>query len=386
MTRFKTTQNHLIKTKVIRGYSQSQKIREHGKFYDIWLKKWIPLMLLSFSSGLFFVYPCLSSGGTHYQLTHRDKPFAIHFIDDTCGWIVGDNGLALKTVDGGKTWQRIKISDKTFNDVFFVGQKGWIVGGNRLILSTDDGGNIWKKKMESPNQSTDILTMLPNGTCPPQESSANSLTKVFFINKDKGFIVGADRTILKTEDGGSSWVEVSLDCMETMMEELIMNGIFSINFYGVFFLNEDSGWIVGDSGTILHSEDSGKEWTVQNGGLLPSLFSISFKNHNEGWAVGQNGFFLKTENGGKTWQNVSLEKKHSLYRIRIYDKYGVIVGDQATIIVTTDAGKTWDEVATALNPPHPWFVDAWILPAKSPMVLSVGKGIFLKTDILRHAK
>jgi len=98
--------------------------------------------------------------------------------------------------------------------------------------------------------------------------------------------------------------------------------------------------------------------------------------------VGQNGFSLKTEDGGKTWGKVVIEKKHSLYKIRIHNDYGVIVGDLATVIETKDGGKTWDKVATNLHPPYPWLADAWILPSNSAKVLSVGKGVILVTKIV----
>ena len=34
----------------------------------------------------------------------------------------------------------------------------------------------------------------------------------------------------------------------------------------VYFVNTDTGWVVGDSGTILKTTDGGLNWQSQNGG------------------------------------------------------------------------------------------------------------------------
>lgn len=342
---------------------------------------WSALLLLSLFSGMLLPSICLATNEDHYAVTRRDRAFSVYFVDEKCGWIVGDRGLAIKTVDGGKTWQSATVSDGTLNDVLFIEEKGWIVGGGGMILHSDDGGKKWKKQMGSSSQMSTMTETPVDGTCSGVEGPLNALMKVFFIDKDNGFTVGADGTILRTENGGTSWEHTAFNTMEILPDELIMNGIISLNLYDVFFINENSGWVVGDSGTILHSEDGGKQWAVQNIGLLPPLFSIYFKNPEEGWAVGQNGFSLKTEDGGKTWGKVIFEDKHSLYKIQLCGDYGVIVGDQATIIQTNDGGKTWGKVKTDLYPPYPWLSDAWIFPSNSARVLSVGKGVILETSI-----
>jgi len=305
---------------------------------------------------------CLASDQDGFKLSRRDRAFGVYFSDDKNGWIVGDSGLVLKTDNHGKSWEKITFSEgSTFNDVCFVGEKGWIVGARGTIFGTGDNGKTWQKQESKVHQ---------------------SLMKVFFLDKNKGFTVGVDGTILKTVNGGSSWENVSIDCMTLLPVEMMEVGIISLNLYDILFLDENSGWIVGDSGTVLHSEDGGNEWKLTNIGPVPPLFSISFMNADKGWAVGQNGYSLKTEDGGKTWEKVVIEEGNSLYKVRIFNDYGVIVGDHATIIETNDGGKTWVKVANNLNPPYPWLTDAWILPDNSAKVLSIGRGIILETKIV----
>ena len=112
-----------------------------------------------------------------------------------------------------------------------------------MILHTNDGGKRWKNQLKSSRQSSEKTPMPLDGTCPGVESPAKSLMKVFFLDQNKGFTVGADGTILRTENGGSSWEHAVFDSMAILPEELIMNGIITLNLYDVFFLNENSGWI-----------------------------------------------------------------------------------------------------------------------------------------------
>ena len=54
-----------------------------------------------------------------------------------------------------------------------------------------------------------------------------------------GIIVGDDRTILRTADGGEFWVRDEFNTR---------------NLYGVFFTNVGTGMAVGEKGTILRAK------------------------------------------------------------------------------------------------------------------------------------
>jgi photosystem II stability/assembly factor-like uncharacterized protein len=371
--------NYLSKTKHDAKYHEEKII--HCRLFPL-------LILLTLLVETFFVCPCIASTQEQYgfKIGRRDKAFGIHFGDHGNGWIVGDNGLALKSEDGGESWQRVSISeDDSFNDVYFVGAKGWIVGGGGVILHTDDGGKSWVRQSaaggEAPTIKANIAT---DRTCPavePSSSLRQALMRVHFVDQNIGVTVGADGTILRTEDGGESWQNVSPDWMGLMPAELMDRGVLSINLYDVIFLNETSGWVVGDWGTILHTLDGGKTWSLSHIGQFPPLFSVCFKNDKVGWAVGQNGFALKSENGGASWDRFSVNTENSLYRIQLKDDYGVMAGDQATMFKTDDGGLTWASVDVGLRPPYPYFSDVCLLLSNSAKVVSVGNGIILKSTI-----
>ena len=88
-----------------------------------------------------------------------------------------------------------------------------------------------------------VTTRVPMATTSPWQvidlnTQANPLD-VSFTNDDHGFLVGSNRLILETNDGGASWNERSLDLPDEENFRLI-----SISFDG------DDGWIAGQPGLL----------------------------------------------------------------------------------------------------------------------------------------
>ncbi|MBX3043729.1 MAG: T9SS type A sorting domain-containing protein [Candidatus Kapabacteria bacterium] len=98
---------------------------------------------------------------TLFERKTMDEPYIfiknIYFFDKSTGWIIAtedDNvekdqkkSVLLKTIDGGESWQVIyefMDSSSTFSNISFHNLDiGILVGSNGLILRTTDGGNSW---------------------------------------------------------------------------------------------------------------------------------------------------------------------------------------------------------------------------------------------------
>ena len=74
----------------------------------------------------------------------------IDFINDDIGWIAGDNGTLLKTVDGGENWNTIQLDeDWDISMIDFINDSiGWAIGSisvdgpdPALILKTTNGAS-----------------------------------------------------------------------------------------------------------------------------------------------------------------------------------------------------------------------------------------------------
>ena len=118
---------------------------------------------------------------------------AMQFVDQETGWLVGADGLIVKTTDGGLNWQ-VQASGVSaeLTDVYFLdSQTGWVTGDEGILLQTTDGGEQWIR----------------------QRVGKRKLTGVRFVNKDTGWVTSRQgpSEVLYTLDGGQTWNPVGID-------------------------------------------------------------------------------------------------------------------------------------------------------------------------------
>ena len=270
----------------------------------------------------------------------------VYFMDNQNGLVVGDGGLMLKTSDGGKTWAKVEIDMRPpgagqrqggpppgfgrggpppLYNIYFVDENvGYITGGRGTILKTEDGGKTWARKMARSDT--------PGRGGRPGGIRAN-LMGIQMISETTGFIAGSENTILKTTDGGETWVGSS---------ERARVGETRNNLENIWFVSPTTGWIIGSFGTLLHTTDGGENWDKRDPGFDNNLFGIYFLDENTGWICGQEGLILHTADGGATWNQQKTESFDDLHDIIFVDAMiGWAVGGYNSILHTTDGGKTW---------------------------------------------
>jgi len=154
-----------------------------------------------------------------------------------------------------------------------------------------------------------------------------NLNSIIFIDDYRGYIAGDSGLALQTDDGGNTWEMISSQ--------------FTNNFNSIY-LTDNKLFLVGSSGFIgtLNSNSNQVKKIISN--TSESLFKIYFNNTNTGFIVGSNGVILKTDDGGLTWQIIQSNVKENLFSISFADsKSGIIVGWKGTILKTSDSGLTW---------------------------------------------
>ncbi|MEK6756184.1 MAG: YCF48-related protein, partial [Bacteroidota bacterium] len=108
------------------------------------------------------------------------------------------------------------------------------------------------------------------------------------------------------------------------------------NLRGVSFTDANTGTVVGWNGTILRTTDGGKTWMSQSSGTTNDLQDVSFTNANTGTAVGNSGTILHTTDGGATWTSQSSGTTNPLNGVCFTDaNTGTVVGSYRTILRTT---------------------------------------------------
>jgi Na+-transporting methylmalonyl-CoA/oxaloacetate decarboxylase gamma subunit len=115
-----------------------------------------------------------------------------------------------------------------------------------------------------------------------------------------------------------------------------------VDFNSVTALDSTHLVAVGDGGTILRSEDSGKTWQSSRSDTGHTLRSVTALDTTHLVAVGNGGTILRSEDSGKTWQSSRSDTGNALFSVTALDTtHLVAVGTGGTILRSEDSGKTW---------------------------------------------
>jgi len=117
---------------------------------------------------------------------------SVYFLDENRGWAVGWAGLLLRTTDGGRFWDSVRLPGvwETLSCVRFRdARNGWAVGMFGAMLRTRDGGSTWQR-LDAPVKSW--------------------LTSIAFVPGGTAWIA-ADYQLLRSDDDGETWREVAVE-------------------------------------------------------------------------------------------------------------------------------------------------------------------------------
>src|SRR5436305_15121990 len=108
----------------------------------------------------------------------------------------------------------------------------------------------------------------------------NTLHDVSFVDGSTGTATRHNGTIIRTTDGGNSWVIQSSGTTNTL--------------YGVSFTDVSHGTAVGASGTIVRTTDGGNTWSGDTSGITDGLLAVSSTEANRETALGENVVIART--------------------------------------------------------------------------------------------
>jgi photosystem II stability/assembly factor-like uncharacterized protein len=172
------------------------------------------------------------------------------------------------------------------------------------------------------------------------------LVAAFFTSSDRGWIAGDGGFLMSTNDGGRTWNRTSLNTQDDINE--------------IYFRNKDNGYLVAGR-TLYVTDNGGRTWqdiriyrTGEFGSGRPEFLSIRFADKRKGFVVGSvlvkrgnddivvESLMMRTEDGGGTWSRVALPVRTELIHLDfVSGSRGWVVGEGGVILATTDEGRTW---------------------------------------------
>lgn len=284
-----------------------------------------------------------TDGGQFWSLKYHGMEeyglLSVTITSSGTGLATGFNGSIFRTENNGQSWKQqfsggvFYGGEENIRSIFFSDSlTGWAGGSRRsfggnedgfLLMKSTDGGNLWlteKYYYDIPIIARDI----------------------YFTDLNNGFVATSDG-LQYTTDGGINWN--------------VYNDIISVS--SVYFINDQTGWLASDDkynykkkaneiyNLIAKSTDGGQTWVQKT---TPGGNSIFFIDQNTGWVVGNNGSIRKSSDGGETWTTISAGVTSNLNSVRFKNiNLGAICGDNGTVLITTDGGQTWILRITNIN-------------------------------------
>ncbi len=124
------------------------------------------------------------------------------------------------------------------------------------------------------------------------------------------------------------------------------------NLNSISFVDSLTGWVVGDSGTIMHTDDGGRNWVVQQSNTNNEIIDVFFLNSEYGWAA-SHGYsslpygtlLLSTKDGGNNWDTVSYHEDNIFITSIFYHDTltGWMGGTPHALVSTNDGGLNWGQ-------------------------------------------
>ena len=246
------------------------------------------------------------NGGDTWTALNANPPGilkGINFLNALTGFAYGGNvrnsSNFIRTTDGGKTWRTLNtgvshpITDvvapiKGNSRILFAMTASYMNGFNRVfavILKSTNGGDSWQT-IGRPSQ------VFLGGQAIHVQPNLSTL-----------FVAGGN-ILYRSTDEGKSWTEV----LRFSGSQLI---------YDIEFLDENRGWLVGESGLFRRTETGGaasSDWLRATSLSAGTLRQIRFTDSNNGWIAGEGSFLNNQEpalfrsiDGGRTWSNTLVD-------------------------------------------------------------------------------
>lgn len=227
---------------------------------------------------------------------------------------VGIQGLIVTSEDKGRTWRQAAApSDVTLTSVAFsTPETGFAVGHEETILRTDDGGLTWV-----------IVATEPGGV---------PLLRIRFFNTEQGLAVGGGGAVLSTLDGGVSWRK------STVVAE---DGDFDPQLFDVAKLDDGRLLLVGEAGHLFRSADAGSHWEELESPYNGTFFGVVNVGKRGLLAYGMLGNLFQSSDGGDTWVKMDSGVDQSFFDA-ITNGGSVYIGGGDGVLLRIDRSKPYE--------------------------------------------
>ncbi len=287
------------------------------------------------------------------KLSHRDRLYDVGSYEGSL-FVVGHPGLILRSRDGGATFESVAAGQRAealFSIAFNKQGQGAIVGRSGFVLVTLDKGVTWKKSQVVLGEERPSLfgvDVLENGVI---------------------VAVGDFGAIVRSEDHGKTWtrspysvapptngVAPAPECPALDAEGDNSDVIQEARLTDLDFVDDTVGFVVGEFGLALRTDDGGRSFKRQNSCTDKTLYGLSIIGADGVLAAGADGSAVETKDGGATWLVRATGTSEHLFGVWADRTRAVVVGAAGTLLIRKGEGQ----LTAAKTGLHSWLTSAWL--------------------------
>lgn len=246
---------------------------------------------------------------------------------------VGEAGVIVYSDDRGRSWSqaRVPVSVSITAVHFATPTQGWAVGHSGVVLASSDGGRSWALQLEGNR-----IVALPDaggavGAEAPPANPGDPLLDVYFSDAQHGHAVGAFGLMLRTDDGGKTWVR-----RNGALPNPEGRHLYAIRPSG------DALYVVGESGSIFVSRDRGTSFARVDSPYEGSFFGLASTQPGELLVFGLRGNAFHSADGGAHWSRVDAGTGASWTGAATLGEQGLLMVSQSgEVAVSRDGGRSF---------------------------------------------
>lgn len=273
---------------------------------------------------------------------------------------VGRRGIILLSSDAGKSWTQAPspVSSDLTSVRFSDAMHGWIVGHDAVALKTADGGQSWQRMLDgrstlkiildayqAKNAAGDasVLPLLADARRAAEQSATPGvlpypLLDVWFSSSRQGFVIGAFGLILHTNDAGLSW---------TPWIERTDNDRM-VHLYGISGAAGEV-YLAGEQGFLRRLDSAGERFVKVESPYQGSYFGL-YVQKNLLVVHGLRGNAYVSEDAGLQWHKVPTAVASNIIAVLPGNGTELLFVSQAgQVLRSTDYGRSVSMLTAPLN-------------------------------------
>ena len=227
--------------------------------------------------------------------------------DDQHSVAVGNDGVVIYSVDGGRTWQksesvpRSQVANKFTRLRLGGADTAFAVGEMGALLQTKDAGKTWHRLRPEEDVAWNDVAILPD---------------------DRLLVVGEFGRISVSNDGGGAWADISPPVPTSLM--------------AVAFKDAKLGVAVGLEGVVRVTRDGGQHWERMSVDTHDHIFDIAWDERRQQWVGGGSlGRWVTGSPAAENWRTGRLDATDLSWHTR------VLPTDQGTWFIGANIGQ-WE--------------------------------------------